>query len=144
MTAPEKALEALVGIEHHLRLLALASSVGDVIGTTSAYLGSWTKDRVLNLQKIDGGWGPFDFQGHAEPIHGAADIVRISNNLSRHCVALKLGGIEPTPEILELDLFLAISKQSAEMHVSTRSRLEGATPRASGYSHWSDRQATAA
>jgi hypothetical protein len=144
MAAPESALEALIDVERHARLLASAASVSDVIRATSAYLGSWTKERIRSLQNIDGGWGPFNFQGLPEPIHGVADIARISVTLSRHCAALKSGGIEPTPEILELDLFFALSKQAAEAYLSAGVHPRNSAARGVEYRRWSDGHATVA
>ena len=144
MVTPERALEPLIDVERHARLLASAANVSDVIRATSAYLGSWTKERIRSLQNIDGGWGPFNFQGLPEPIHGVADIARISVTLSRHCAALKSGGIEPTPEILELDLFFALSKQAAEVYLSAGVQSRDSGARSVNYRHLPDGHAKAA
>ncbi len=144
MATVEYVLDTLIDVERHLKLLTMATRVDEVIGAASSYLARWSKDRVENLRKIDGGWGPFDYQGRPEPIRGVVDFARISDALSRHCLALKEGGIDPTPELLELDLFFALAKQSAKTFLPVTPRPYTSTSRSpSVYRHWSDGNASA-
>jgi len=144
MTTAEHGLQTLSDVEHHVKLLTEATRADQLLDAVSGYLTSWTKDRVENLQKIDGGWGTFDSRQRPEPIHGVADILRISDVLRNHCRALKDAAIEPTPELLELDLYFALAKQVAENLITVRPRPKTATSRNSDYRHWSDQDAVAA
>ena len=143
MAPAEDVLEPLIDVECHVKRLTVATRADEVIGAASSYLARWSKDRIENLRKIDGGWGPFDYQGRPEPIRGVADFARISDALSRHCLALKEGGIALTPELLELDLFFALAKQSAKSFLSVTPRPYTSTSRSSSYRHWSDGNASA-
>ena len=144
MTTVEYVLETLTDVELHVKLLTAATRADEVVGAARGYLASWPKVRIENLQKIDGGWGTFDYHQRPEPIHGVADIVRKSDALSRHCLALKDAGIDPAPELLELDLYFTLAKQVAENFIPIRPRPLTATPRGLGYRHWADRDAAAA
>ena len=143
MATVEYVLDTLIGAERHLKLLTGATRVDELIGAANSYLAGWSKDRIKNLQKIDGGWGPFDCQERPEPIHRVGDFARISDELSRHRLALKEGGIEPTPDLLELDLFFALAKQAAETFLPvTPRRYTSTSPSRSLYRHWSDENAS--
>jgi hypothetical protein len=144
MATVEYVPETLIDAERHLKLLTGATRVDEVIGAASSYLAGWSKDRIKNLQKIDGGWGPFDYQERPEPILRVGDFARISDQLSRHCLALKEGGIEPTPDLLELGLFFALAKQAAETFLPVTPRPYTSTsPSPCLYRHWSDKNASA-
>lgn len=144
MATVEYVLDTLIDAERHLKLLTMATRVDEVIGAASSYLSKWSKDRIESLRKVDGGWGPFDYLGRPEPIRGVEDFARISDSLSRQCQALKEGGIEPTPELLELDLFFALAKQSAENFLPViQSRYASIAQRPIAYRHWSDGYASA-
>ena len=114
MTTARKVLEALADVEHHLSRLSAATRADEIVGAANAYLFGWSQDRIHSLQKIDGGWGPFDSRQRPELIRDVADIVRISNVLGKHRAALKDAGIEPVPEFLELELYFALARQVAE------------------------------
>ena len=64
--------------------------------------------------------------------------------LGSHRLALKDAGIDPTPELLELDLYFALAKQVAESSSTVRPGLYMATSRSPAYRHWSDQDAAAA
>jgi hypothetical protein len=128
MVTTEYVLQTLTDVERQLKLLTAATRADEIIGAASNYLLSWPKERIENLQRIDGGWGTFDYQQRPEPIHGVADIARISNSLSRHCRALKDAGIELTPELLELELYFVLAKQVAEKFISGRPHSQPENP----------------
>ncbi len=144
METAEHLLRTLTGVEHHVRLLTAATRADEIVSAATNYLASWSRERIENLQKIDGGWGTFDQQQRPEPIHGIADIARISTALNRHCLALKDAGIAATPELLELDLYFALAKQVVEAFMAARSNNREAGPHGQAYRHWSDRDAMAA
>lgn len=143
MATTEYVLESLSEVESHLRLLSMSDGAGEIVSAVGNYLDSWRKERIENLQKIDGGWGPFDIHQRSEPLHGVADVARISGNLSKHCRALKDTGLEPTPELLELDLYFALAMQYADKFVAPRQQRYIAARPVSGYRHWSERDSPA-
>ena len=122
MATAEYVLKSLVGVEHHLKLLSAANDAGEIVDAVSKYLESWPLDRIESLQKIDGGWGTFDDHQRPDSIHTVEHIAQISVALSGHCRALKEARLEPTPELLELDLYFALAKQVGEKFIFGRSR----------------------
>lgn len=144
MATDEYVLRSLSAVEHHIKLLTAAARADDIVRAASDYLASWSSERIELLQKIDGGWGTFDLQGRPISIYDVGHVARISNVLSNHCIALKDAGIEPTPEILDLDLYFAVAKQMAESFIASRTRVRTGTARSTGYRHWSDNDAKAA
>ena len=142
--ATDDIMETLNNVKHHAGLLIAAARIDEVIGAVSGYLASWPGARIENLQKIDGGWGPFDSHGRPQQIHGAAHIARISDVLSRHCFALKGAGIDPTPELLELDLYFTLAKQVAENLVLVRPSAPIIAPRSPANRRRSDLEAVPA
>lgn len=144
MATREDVLQALADVEHHVRLLTGATRPDEITQAAGDYLATWSKERIENLQKIDGGWGPFDTRQRQAAIHDLGHIARISDVLSNHCRALKDAGIEPTPELLELDLYFVLAKQMAENVIASGARFGSGTSRSTGYRHWSDSDALAA
>jgi hypothetical protein len=144
MATAEKVLQTLSAVEHHLARLTAAAGADEIVLAARDYLASWPRERIEELQKVDGGWGTFDSQGRPESICDLGHIARISNVLSNHCVALKDAGIEPTLEMLELDLYFAVAKQMADNVVACRARFRTGTSRSTGYRHWCDNAPRAA
>jgi hypothetical protein len=140
MATADYNLESLARVKRQVGLLIAATGIEEIIGAARAYLASWPKDRIEKLQKIDGGWGTFDYQGRPIQIHGMAYIAQISDVLGRHCLALKDAGIDPTPELLELDLYFALAKQIAENLISVRSSARVIAPRSPDNRRRSDRE----
>ncbi len=141
MTTSEYVLQTLTDVECQLKQLTTATRADEIVGAARNYLASWPKNRIENVQKIDGGWGTFDQHQRPEPIHGVADIIQMSDALSRHCLALKDAGIDPTPDLLELDLYFALAKQVAERFIFVRPQHYMAIPRDWGNRRRSDREA---
>ena len=138
MAIAEYVLQTLTDIERQLKRLMAATRADEIVSAASSYLASWPKNRIENLQKIDGGWGTFDYRQRPERIHGVAGIVRISDALSSHCLALKDAGIDPTPELLELDLYFVLAKQVADNFISGRPQFYPETSRSRVYRRRSD------
>ncbi len=137
MATTEHVLQTLSAVERHLQALTAASRPDQIVRAASNYLESWSMERIVNLQKIDGGWGTFDTLGRPEPLCDVEHIARISNALSKHCVALKDAGIQPTVELLELGLYFSVAAQMAEAFVASRSRSRSRTASRDGYRNWS-------
>jgi len=144
MATAEYVLQTLSAVEQHMKLLTAASRADEIVRAASDYLESWSRERIENLQKMDGGWGTFDALGRPEPICDVGHIARISKVLSNQCAALKDVGIQPTLELLELDLYFAVAKQMAEPFIASRARLKTDTSPRTVYRHWSDNDAKAA
>jgi len=136
MPTAEYVLKSLVGVEHHVKLLSAANGAGEIVDAVSRYLESWPVDRIESLQKIDGGWGTFDNSQRPESINTLEDIARISGTLSGHCRALKEARLEPTPELLELDLYFALAKQAGEKFIPGRSQSYAAPRAARADTRW--------
>ena len=144
MATAEYVLQTLSVVEQHIKLLTAASRPDEIVRAASGYLESWSRERIENLQKSDGGWGTFDSQQRPKPIRGVADFARISDALSNHCRALRNAGIELTAEILELDLYFALAKQVGEDFITFKPCSNTVTSRSPGYRRWSDKDAKAA
>ena len=140
MAITECALGSLTDMDRCARLMKAATGAAGIVNAVSEYLAGWTRERVLNIQKVDGGWSPFDERQQPVPVHGVDDVLRICNSVRGQCVALKESGIAPTPELLELNQFLFFARQVVEDHEPVRSRAYNMVPRSSGYRHWSDGQ----
>jgi len=143
MATAEYVLQTLTDVEQHIEMLITVTNPGEIVRAANHYLATWSKDRIENLQKIDGGWGPFDSQKRPESIHGVGHIARISNVLSNHCRALEDAGIDATPEILELDLYFALAKEIGDNFIASSSRFRTGTSPQTGYRRWSDNDAVA-
>ncbi len=101
-------------MDRYVRLMAAAKGTGDVVDAVALYLAGWTRERILNLQKTDAGWAPFDDRQQPVPVCAPADILRICHSVRSQCIALKDSGIVPAHELLELDLFLFLARQIIE------------------------------
>ena len=140
MATTEYVLDSLTDMDRYVRLMTADTGADGIVKAVSAYLASWSKDRIQNLQKVDGGWAPFDEHQRPAPLHGVADIPRICDSVRAQRVALKEAGIGLTPEFLELDLFLFFARQVVEDHEAVRSRVHPVLAHSNGYRHWSDRR----
>ncbi|MGH9578403.1 MAG: hypothetical protein ACRD3R_13265, partial [Terriglobales bacterium] len=133
-------LTALTDMDRHVRLMTAATGPEGILNAVNDYLAGWSVDRIRNLQKIDGGWGPFDERQQPAQLCEVADVPRIGDSVRRQCVALKEAGIAPTPELLELDLFFFFARQVVEDHEEVRSRVHTAARRNGDNRRRSDRQ----
>ena len=114
MATTEYILHSLTEMDRFVRLMAAATGTAGVVDAVSEYLAGWSKERILNLQKFDAGWSPFDDRQQPVPMHGAADVLQICRSVRNQCIALKQSGIVPAPELLELDRFFFFARQIME------------------------------
>ncbi len=114
MATTECILHSLTEMDRFVRLMAAATGTAGIVDTVSEYLAGWSKERILNLQRFDAGWSPFDDRQQPVPMHGAADVLQICRSVRSQCIALKESGIVPAPELLELDLFFFFARQIME------------------------------
>ena len=98
-------------VDRHIGRINAARRASAVLEAIRAYLRSWTSERVANLQRTDAGWAPFDEYQQPLELHTAADVEHTYRELHRHCRALKEGGLELAPELIELDRVLRFAHQ---------------------------------
>jgi hypothetical protein len=111
MASGEYVLKSLTEMDRYVRLMGRMTHASGILECVRTYLWSWSPERVASLQKIDGGWAPFDHLQQPIGVYSAADVHRISTALRSQCKALDASQIELTPDILELDLFLFLAGQ---------------------------------
>ena len=122
MATAENVLDSLTEMDRFVRRMSAASGAAGIVAAVNDYLAAWSKERILNLQKIDAGWAPFDSRQQLVPVYGAVDVLQICDSVRSQCIALKESGITLAPELLELDLFLFFARQVIEDHEPAVSR----------------------
>lgn len=98
----------------HLEYIGGAQTPAGVVQAVQRYLDAWPRDRVERLQRVDGGWAPFDMRQRASRVNGIRDLRRLRDAVHRHCAAMGEAGIALTPELVELDEVFFIAAQMAE------------------------------
>jgi hypothetical protein len=98
-------------LERHIGRINAARRASAVLEAVRAYLGSWPTERVERLQCADAGWAPFDAHQHPLEMHSTADVEDAYREIHRHCKALREGGLDLPPELLELDRVLRFAHQ---------------------------------
>lgn len=88
-------------VEH----MAGVREISEILETVQEYLNSWSKEKIVNLQKIDGGWAPFDESQRPLRVFCADAMYCNRDAIHRHCVALRDASMPPTPELMELEEF---------------------------------------
>jgi hypothetical protein len=91
------------------RLLAGARGSAEVVAAVREYLAAWPPARVANLQRVDGGWAPFDAGQRPIPLHRPTDLHRIRDAMRVQCASLLGAGVAPAAELVELDEFLSLA-----------------------------------
>jgi hypothetical protein len=142
LVVTENALESLRDMNRYLGLLHAASGPGEFVNAVSEYLASWSKPKIENLQKVDGGWGPFANGLRPRPFRTVAAIVGIGDTVRRQLASLKEAGIALNPELLEVDLFFFAATQVAEDQMAVKSHGYGAAARRGAYPQYAKTQAS--
>jgi len=114
MVIPSNIRHHFPSINRYLGVMRTASNPEGFVNAVSEYLASWPKQKIKRLQRDDGGWGPFDVYGRSTQLRTVADVTRVGDAVRGQLVALKEIGVEPYPELVELDLFFFIAKQVAQ------------------------------
>jgi len=109
MNTAERAFEPLEDAGRYVSLLAGARSASDVVTAVRGYLAAWPTARVANLQRIDGGWAPFDADLQPTPLYRPADLQRVCDAVHGQCASLQSAGVAPAAELLELDVSLSLA-----------------------------------
>jgi hypothetical protein len=98
----------------YVESMARAKGISETIEAVREYLDSWSKERIANLQKLDGGWAPFDASQRPLRILSAAAVHCIRNAIHRHCIALREANIDLSPELAEFDALFSIASERIE------------------------------
>lgn len=99
---------------HFLELIAAAEAPAAVLSAVQEYLNAWPMERIANLQRVDGGWAPFDHDQTPSQVENVADLKRFRYAVRSQRVALQQARLQLTPEIMELDAILFIALQLTE------------------------------
>jgi hypothetical protein len=101
-------------LPHYLDLVEAAEAPAAILRAVQSYLNAWPKERVDAVQKIDGGWAPFDWNGQPLRVNGVRDLRRIRDVIHSHCKFLRAAGMASTPDLNELDEFFCAATEKAE------------------------------
>jgi hypothetical protein len=143
MRTAEQNLDSLAEIDRRIGLMATAEGTAGIVNAVRDYLACWPRERILGVQKVDGGWGPFDARQQPVTVRGPDHIVVIAESMRRQRDALSAAGMAPTPEFLEIDLFFFLARQVVENWKRQKSEAPALGPTGGGYRHWSDARSTA-
>lgn len=119
--APTRTPESLRSLE----IIAAAEAPAAVLRALQSYIDAWPRERIESLQKVDGGWAPFDWNQRPLRVNGIQDVRRIRDAIHSQSGYLREAGITLTPELTELDEFFCVAIEKAEslgqISVQTRS-----------------------
>lgn len=99
---------------YFLERIAAAEGPLEVLTVVQVYLDEWPKESIANLQKVDGGWAPFDRDQRSMRVNTVRDLTSFRDAVHRQCVSLKEAQLQLTPEIMELNEMLFIASRYAE------------------------------
>jgi len=94
--------------DRYVRILAGARGASDVVAAVRDYLDAWPRERIANIQRVDGGWAPFDANQQPTPLYRSADVHKICDSVHGQCASLRGADVEPSAELLELDIYLCL------------------------------------
>jgi len=95
--------------DRYVRILAGARGAADVVASVRDCLAAWPRERVANMQRVDGGWAPFDANQQPMPPYRSADVHKICDSVHGQCASLQGAGVAPSPELLALDNYLCLA-----------------------------------
>jgi hypothetical protein len=116
MAIAECGLNEPAKLNFYIDAMSRAKGISNIIEAVQGYLGSWSKELVAGVQRIDGGWAPFDELQQPRHVYSPAAVHCIRDSLHRHCMALREAGIALTPELLELDEFFYAASRMLEKY----------------------------
>ena len=90
-------------------ILAGARGASDVVAAVRDFLTAWPRERVAAMQRVDGGWAPFDADQQPTPPCRSADVRKICDSVHGQCASLQAAGVEPPAELLELDTYFCLA-----------------------------------
>ena len=95
--------------DRYAEMLAGAREASGVVATVREYLAAWPQACVANVQRVDGGWAPFDADQKPTPLYRPADVHKICDAVYGQRASLMGAGVAPAPELVELDVFLRLA-----------------------------------
>jgi len=98
----------------YLELIGAAEGPLGVLSAVQSYLEAWPKERVAQLQRVDGGWAPFGNDQRPLHVSSIGHLGCFRDSVHGQCTGLKEAKVELAPEIIELDEILSIAVQFAE------------------------------
>lgn len=119
MTTTDDTIDALAETDRFVRLMAVASGTSEIVYVVRAYLASWSRERVIRLQKTDAGWAPFDEFQQPFSIVSVEDVRQIAGSVRIRCRELNASDERIAPDLLELDTFFFFANESLLVHEPT-------------------------
>ena len=116
MKITDHTLDALSVTDHFVRLMAVASGTADILTVVRAYLASWSRERIIRLQKTDAGWAPFDEYQQPFPISSVDDVRQMGHSVRIRCREVNASDVRIAPDLLELDMLFFFANQSLSVH----------------------------
>lgn len=107
----------------HAEFMAGAEGLSGILDGVQAYLGSWSRERIVDLQKMDGGWAPFDMNQRPLRVASLAKVHASGDAIHRHCIALREAGFPISPELVELDAFFHRARELIRICEETAFRM---------------------
>jgi len=104
--------------KRYVRIVQAADRADLIVDAVNAYLSSWSRDRVRNLQMIDGGWGPFGAGQELSVLRSLGDVWRLYNNVHRQRICLGEANMTYPDEIVLLEQVLGEATRAARSYVS--------------------------
>lgn len=92
-----------------MRLLAGARGSAEVIVAVHDYLATRTAQQVADLQRLDGGWAPFDDRQRPVPVFRPTDVLMAREAVRSQCAALRSAGVTPGTGLVELRRILSLA-----------------------------------
>jgi len=120
MSRIQRALASPARPDRFVCLVTAARNAADAIGAVDEYLAAWSIEKIARVQKVDGGWAPFDENRNPIPLLRPSELRKACDAVHRQCSALRAAGLPLAPELLELDLFLFFAcTKLAELEAGT-------------------------
>jgi hypothetical protein len=94
--------------------VADATATPEVLAIVNSYLASWPDERIDTLQRLDGGWGPFDVSHKPAHIGSPVHLRCMRDAVHAQCIALREAHLTPSAELAELEAFFFIAHYRLE------------------------------
>ncbi|MGQ0653305.1 MAG: hypothetical protein ACT4P4_13740 [Betaproteobacteria bacterium] len=95
--------------------VAEATDPARILEIVKSYLGSWPRERIEALQKLDGGWGPFDAGLKPVQVTSATHLRCMRDAVHAQCMALREAHMTPSAELAELEAFFFVAQYRLEL-----------------------------
>jgi hypothetical protein len=99
---------------HYLERVEAVDSPFGVLRVVQSYLNAWSATGIKSVQRVDGGWAPFDRDQRPLRVDGLPNLRHNRDMIHRQCKALREAGMALTPEFAELDEFFLAAAEKSE------------------------------